>query len=428
MSKDENKQMEVTMKKFLAIMIALIMIVSCLPVSAAADASGEKITMLFSAGGSGKAIQAAAERFTQATGIETEVLLFSIDEVYEKQVLSLSHGSSDIDIVALNDPWVPMFQDYLFDLKNDLGDEFLGEFIPGMLETFESDGKVIGIPVRMGGDVVVYRKDVFASLGIVPADIQTWDDLYETAHKMTADGKYGWAMGMVEPSNVVKSWYEFLICYGGSIMNENGDGFSFNSDAGIAATEMFKKIVTDCCPPDILTYSFNDQIDAMKTGLASMGLLWTSRYPSVNASDGEYSGQFAVLPLIPGGGNSEGVACVDGWAVGISKYTSNYDACLEFVKFIGSPEEQLNLAISNSNSPTIASIYENEEYLAVVPEAVNMNSALEVSVARPQEVFFSDVEEQLALYIKLACLGDMSVEDALAECEEKCMEILEDYE
>lgn len=159
-----------------------------------------------------------------------------------------------------------------------------------------------------------------------------------------------------------------------------------------------------------------------------MGLLWTSRYPSVNADDGEFTGKFAVLPWMPDGVDGSGKACVDGWAVGISKYSDNYDAALEFVKFIGSPEEQLNLAISNSNSPTIASIYENEEYLKVIPEATNMNTALKISVARPQEVFFNDVQEQLGLYVKLACIGDMTVEDALAECEEKCLEILEDYE
>ena len=54
-------------------------------------------------------------------------------------------------------------------------------------------------------------------------------------------------------------------------------------------------------------------------------------------------------------------------------------------------------------------------------------SAMEVSTPRPQKVYFNDIQEEIALYIKLACLGDMTVEDALAACEQNCLDILESY-
>ena len=97
------------------------------------------------------------------------------------------------------------------------------------------------------------------------------------------------------------------------------------------------------------------------------------------------------------------------------------------MEFIGSYDEQLRLATENSNSPTIADIYDAPEYLAVIPQAENMNLALEVSTPRPQKVYFNDIQEEIALYIKLACLGDMTVEDALAACEQNCLDILESY-
>lgn len=414
-------------KKTISLFLALLMMMTLFSSVAVAE-EPQKITMLFSAGGSGKAISAAAERFTAATGIEAEVLLFSLNEVYEKQILSLSGGTDDIDIVAINDPWVPLLKDYLVPLE--LEQDMLDAFIPGMLDTFKVDGTVYGIPVRMGGDVVTYRKDAVEAAGIDLSAAKTWEDIYQAALKLTdkANGKYGWAMGLVEPSNVVKAWYEYLICYGGSIVNEAGDGFGFNTEAGIEATKMFAKFVQDCCPPDVLNYSFNDQIDAMKTGSAAMGLLWTSRFPSVNAVDGDYHGQWSVLPQMPAGTNgSPAIACVDGWAVGISQHSSNKEAALEFIKYIGSYDEQLNLAVQNSNSPTIAKIYEDEAYLSVVSEAANMNQALLVAKPRPQKVYFDAIQEELALYIKLACLGDMTVEDALAKCEAECLDILEDY-
>ncbi len=416
-------------KKCICAVTTLLLLLTLITGAAAAESGGEeKITMLFSAGGSGKSIAAAASRFTEQTGIKADVLLFSLNEVYEKQILSLSGGTDDIDIVAINDPWVPLMKDYLVPLE--LEPDFLDAFIPGMLNTFVDDGLVYGVPVRMGGDVVTYRKDALESAGIDPESMKSWEDLYQAALALTdkENGKYGWSMGLVEPSNVVKAWYEYLICYGATILNESGDGFNFNNPAGIAATEMFVKFVQDCCPPDVLSYSFNDQIDSMKTGSASMGLLWTSRYPSVNAEGSDFYGQWDVLPWLPKGGDAEsGIAVVDGWAVGVSKYSRHKEAALAFIKFIGSYDEQLRLAVENSNSPTIGAIYESQEYLDVIPQAENMNRALDISMPRPQEVYFNDIQEELALYVKLACLGDMTVADALAECERKCLAILDDY-
>ena len=57
-----------------------------------------------------------------------------------------------------------------------------------------------------------------------------------------------------------------------------------------------------------------------------------------------------------------------------------------------------------------------------------MNKALNVATPRPQKVYFNEIQEEIALYVKLACLGDMTVEDALAACERNCMDILESYQ
>lgn len=423
--------MKRTTSRMIALVLSMLLVLAAVPAASIAEGENQKITMLFSAGGSGKAIAAAAERFTAETGIQTEVLLFSLNEVYEKQILSLSNGTNDIDIVAINDPWVPLMKEYLEPLE--LDQAMLDAFIPGMLNTFAENGVVYGVPVRMGGDVITYRRDVLESLGVDPASLKTWEDVYQLALRMTdkENSQYGWSMGLVEPSNVVKAWYEYLICYGGYIVNETEDGLGLTKPEAIAATKMFVKFVRDCCPPDVLNYSFNDQVDSMKMGQADMGLLWTSRYPSVNAADTEGYGKWDVLPIMPApedGSLENGVACVDGWAVGISKYSDNKEAAKAFIEYIGSYDEQLRLATENSNSPTIASIYDAPEYLAVIPQAENMNKALQLATPRPQKVYFNELQEEIALYVKLACLGDMTVEDALAACEKNCMEILESYQ
>jgi len=77
------------MKRYLTRLVAwtltVLMLTVMLSSVALAEGNTQKITMLFSAGGSGKAIAAAAERFTAETGIKTDVLLFSLNEVYGHQ-------------------------------------------------------------------------------------------------------------------------------------------------------------------------------------------------------------------------------------------------------------------------------------------------------------------------------------------------------
>ena len=61
----------------------------------------------------------------------------------------------------------------------------LDAFIPGMLNTFAVDGVIYGIPVRMGGDVITYREDVLEELGVDPASLRTWEDIYQLALRLT---------------------------------------------------------------------------------------------------------------------------------------------------------------------------------------------------------------------------------------------------
>ena len=175
--------MKRTTSRMIALVLSMLLVLAAVPAASIAEGENQKITMLFSAGGSGKAIAAAAERFTAETGIQTEVLLFSLNEVYEKQILSLSNGTNDIDIVAINDPWVPLMKEYLEPLE--LDQAMLDAFIPGMLNTFAENGVVYGVPVRMGGDVITYRRDVLESLGVDPASLKTWEDVYQLALRMT---------------------------------------------------------------------------------------------------------------------------------------------------------------------------------------------------------------------------------------------------
>src|SRR3712207_6905694 len=47
------------------------------------------------------------------------------------------------------------------------------------------DGKLIGVPVSVAAQIMMYRKDLFAEAGVKPFDDKTtWQDVYEAARKL----------------------------------------------------------------------------------------------------------------------------------------------------------------------------------------------------------------------------------------------------
>lgn len=411
-------------RRFLAFLAAVAL---CLTVTASFAESRPKLTMMFSAGGSGNALKSSAERFGEQNGVDVEVLLFSISEVYEKQVLALYGKVGTPDLIAMDDTWFPLMKEYLAPLEFD--EAFNNAFIPSMRESWMAGQVQYGVPVRMGGEVIVYRKDVLEAAGIDPMSLTTWEAVYAAAQKLTdADaGVYGWVGGYNEAAYLVAIWLNIMSSYGVDIFNEDQTGFAFNTEMGVKGTQMFVDLTARCATPGILSYGYSEEIEALQNGSAVMGQLWSARYASVDKEGLEHYGRYDVLPFYPYGEDSglqTGVDRVNGWGIGINKYSENQELAKEFLAFVGSYEEQLRLAVEMSNSPVCSGIFQEESYLAVAPVAANMESAMANGIARPQHILWAEIEASISLYLQRAVIGENTAAEALEQAEKACLEIL----
>lgn len=409
--------------------LSLALVVMLCATLVSAQAENQKLVMLFSAGGSGNTLKASAERFAEQYGVDVEVLLFSITEVYEKEVLALSSGSGIPDVVAMDDTWFPLMKDYLVPLT--LSDDYAAKFIPSMLQSWAWEGTQYGVPVRMGGETICYRDDVLQAAGIDPASLTTWEAIYEAAQKLTdkEKGQYGWVGGYSEPAYLIAIWLNVMSSYGVDIFNDDETGFAFNTDMGRKGTQLFVDLTANCASPDVLSYGYSEEITALQNGSAVMGQLWSARFASVDKPDTEHYGRFAVLPFYPygeGSGLTTGVDRVNGWGVGVNKFSENQELARKFIDFVGSYDEQLRMAVENSNSPVHSGIFLEEAYLKVVPQARNMESAMANGIARPMHLLWAQFEAQLSLYLEKAIIGEITVAEALDKAEAACMKILED--
>ena len=417
------------MKKLtaLAVLLLAISMVCFGSGGAEAESSTPKLTMMFSSGGAGSALAAAAERFGEERGVEMEVLTFPVGEVYEKEVLALSTGQGSPDVISIDDTWMPVMWPFLEPLKN-IDPVVNEELVPSFREAFTVDGVQYGLPVRLGGQAIIYRSDILEEAGIDPDSLRTWDDILEAVKKVTdSENKvYGWVGGYSEDSYFITNWLTILSGYGIDVMNEDLTEFNFLDPQTIKATEMFVEL-TKYASPSILSYGYNEQIQAFQDGSAVMGITWTPRFQAINDEALPNHGKFDVLPFyIIGDGATEETAAtrVNGWGLGVNKNSPNKELAEEFINYVASYEIQLWLANETSNSPVVSKVFDNPDYLKAVPVADKMTSAISKGITRPMHVRWAEMQSDITKNLQRVIVGELSVEEALQLCQTECEEIL----
>jgi ABC-type glycerol-3-phosphate transport system substrate-binding protein len=193
----------------------------------------------------------------------------------------------------------------------DVGKDFAGEgkaFYPLPWEMGQADGVQYGVP-WMGHTIqLVYNEDLFNKAGLTRAP-ETWDELYDYAKKLTVDtngdGKIDqWGIGLVgkQDNDIIWTVDMFIYQGGGRIVDTSGPSpkVAINSPEGKAALGFYKKLITECSPPDsgnkaggdVMT-DFRNQVVAMELqGPWGVTDIWKTNPFKANA---------AKVPAGPGG-------------------------------------------------------------------------------------------------------------------------------
>ena len=180
------------MKKKLAFLLALVMILSsCLAMTACGSggsddsgetpAEGETITFMAPDWAIPSDEQLAA--FTEETGINVEVSEVGWDDIREKIATASTAGQAAADVVEVDWSWVGEFKaaGWLEPIELADKDEFL------TLDTFTVDGEVLAVPYANDYRIAYYNKEQFEQAGITEAP-KTYAEVLEAAKAIKAAG------------------------------------------------------------------------------------------------------------------------------------------------------------------------------------------------------------------------------------------------
>ena len=344
------------MKKKLAFLLALVMILSsCLAMTACGSggsddsgetpAEGETITFMAPDWAIPSDEQLAA--FTEETGINVEVSEVGWDDIREKIATASTAGQAAADVVEVDWSWVGEFKaaGWLEPIELADKDEFL------TLDTFTVDGEVLAVPYANDYRIAYYNKEQFEQAGITEAP-KTYAEVLEAAKAIKAAGiaDYPLAISMNAEEKASTGLMWTALQMDGAVWNDDG---TFNKDNVMDALNYFKEAVdAELVAPEDKTASGMEAYMRICSGSASFLVGPTSFVGKTqNEETSQVVGQVEAI-LAPGKDNVAEKTMALPEAIGILSSSEHKEAAQKFVEWYTSADMQKAFYDSLGNLPT----------------------------------------------------------------------------
>ncbi|WP_342433229.1 sugar ABC transporter substrate-binding protein [Neobacillus sp. FSL H8-0543] len=283
---------------------------------------------------------------------DIEVVLEAYGGEYDTKITAGIGAKDAPDIMYM---WnYPQYKDALEPLDSyikDRGEEYKSNFYETLWNYNSVDGDIYGLPVGYTTHVVYYNKDLFDAKGLeYPQAGWTWDDLQETAKKLTDKDKK--ITGFAFPGQPDPYDFEmYLWGNGASYVDSKGnlDG-NLNSDKSIETFTMFQDMLEKEIA--ITTEGWGDtEMKSGKVGMFINGAWYLTAFEEAGINYG--------VVEIPGFGVNPGASIVSSSGIAMSKDSKNKEAAFKFMEFWTG--EQANKERISFELPVLKSVVESEK-------------------------------------------------------------------
>lgn len=317
--------------------------------------------------------QLTEANFTARTGIRVNFTVLPENELRSKVTQDIATGTGQYDIATIGAYEVPIWASngWLHEVSSyaQADPAFdAADLLPSMTELLTSDdGLMYGMPFYGESSMLMYRKDVFAELGLTMPERPTWDQVAQLAAQVDGArpgmdgiclrGLPGWGELFAPLTTVINT-------FGGTWYTEDWQA-QVNSPEFTQAAQFYVDLVRAYGEPSAATSGFTECLDAMSTGGVAMWYDATSAAGSLeDPASSQVAGNvgYAYAPV----SRTESAGWLWAWSWGMPADSKNPDDAAQFILWASSKEyENLvgeQLGWSRVPSGKRASTYENPEY------------------------------------------------------------------
>lgn len=363
---------------------------------ALAQQTAEPVTvrMMFGNTGSPELHQRTADMFMEEhPGIRLEILEGpeQTDDLLVLYADFFDTQSPAVDVIQVDTIWPGFVAPHLVDLFAYLPEDVLETHIAAVAGNNVVDGKLVAIPWFTDVGVLYYRTDLLAAHGF-DAPPATWDELEDMAATILEAEQpknpdlRGFVFQGESYEGLTVNALEWIASHGGeTIVDEDGSVTIDNPDA-VAAIERAAAWVGGIAPDAVTGFNEEDSRQFWQRGDAVFLRNWPYVYALATADDSSVAGNVGVARLPAGPGSSgRSVGVLGGWSLGVSAYSDHPEEAVMAAAFFASERIQKMRAVDESFTPTIESLYEDQDVLDANPfyDIVGMRELLAAAVPRP---------------------------------------------
>jgi trehalose/maltose transport system substrate-binding protein len=370
--------------------------------TAAKQFSSQKLTYYGDSVGIGAQLdQALAKRFTQDTGIQVKVVPKpqAGTDAYQAFLRFFQAQSADLDVLMLDVIWPGAFAPHLLDLSSKLGTEAKQHY-PNIIQNDTVNGKLVALPWFADVGILYYRTDLLKKYGY-SAPPQTWDELQQQATKIMNGEKAsnpnftGFVFQGSAYEGLTCDALEWLASTGGGQIIENNK-VTVNNPQATTTLNMVKGWVGTITPRGVTTFQEDDARNVFQGGNAAFMRNWPYAYAA--AKQGSPIQNTFDAGALPAASGQPHVGTVGGWQLGVSKYSKNQDAGVEFVRYMAGPDVQAWRAVVGTFLPTIQSVAAMPAVVQAQPFLKNIGDVQRVT--RPSTVLADQYNQGSTIFFQ----------------------------
>ena len=379
------------------------------------SAEPTKMTLILRGGTYAEALKASLPDFEAEHNVKIDVQELSFDDLHTGIALDAVNSTGAYDLCMVDGSWMAEFtENNVLANLSDMGYSFDDDIIPATTTICKVDNNIYLAPFFGNVTVMLYNKQLIADAGYAPENITTFEDLKTIAQKTKDAGKTGFLIRGGSADNIVSDFIPHLLVHGGWVIDENNQP--------TVDTPEFKAAMQEYLDLYALggTMDKDDIVAAIDGGTAALGQAWPGWYVPTADTNANYT----VIPTkLNDSDTPKNTSMYGVWCIGIPNNAPHKDLALELLKYVMSPEVQLD-SIQVGGVPCRTSCLLNKDVLATYPQYETVCAALQTGVYRPVIAEWTQFTSILGTEMDNIIQGTKTIDQGLADAQTQLVELM----
>ena len=297
------------------------------------------------------------------------------------------------------------------------------DFLPALIKASTVNGELVMMPIQVTNYMLIYRKDLYTAAGLDPEKPpKTWDELLANAVKLTkTDAKGITTAGLQMPyednASVQMAFAPILRTFGGDLMAADDQSVAFNSDAGIAALQLYVDMVHKYKVSSIVPLPGDPTINMIGRGAAAQMIIGQFDLITIKTNMPDIYKHIGVaVPPVGPSGNPSTMSSFSGFM--INKNTKNPDDAWTLLSYLAAPSS-LTTITSGTLFLSPRKSMATADHVVSDPLFKAFADGMIYGRANPNVPAWIAIRNALGEQIINALHGKVSVEEALEAAETK---------